>query len=101
MTKKQKPNEIDEKFNHYLSLTTRALKKSKIAVPKNSHLYPIAKDFKEMAKCYCDDSKHFFENNDKLTALCAASYAHAWLDCGASLGLFDVDNDHQLFTLKD
>ncbi|MCD6229579.1 MAG: DUF357 domain-containing protein [Candidatus Diapherotrites archaeon] len=96
-----KPAEIDKKYRHYLSLTTKALEKSKIAVPKNSHLYDAAKNFREMAKCYCDDSQHFFKNNDKLTALCAASYAHAWLDCGARLGLFDVGEDHQLFTLKD
>ena len=91
--------ELKKKVEKYRSLTEKALKKVGICVPENSALYPIAKDFYAMAENYFNDAKHF-ERQDKLsTALASYSYAHAWLDAGARLGVFDVKNDFKLFTL--
>ena len=54
-----------------------------------------------MANCYYSDAKHFRECGDIVTAFAAVNYAHAWLDCGARIGLFDVDGDDVLFTLYE
>lgn len=97
MEKKEKA--LKEKVRHYKSLTQKALKKAKICVPKNSALYLIAKDFHSMAENYFKDAKHFEKQGQLATALASYSYAHAWLDAGARLGVFDVKNDYQLFTL--
>jgi len=89
----------DEILDHYFSLTQKAYEKIKIAPPQNSHLYPIARDFLNMAQAYIEDAKYFRENGDYIRALGAIYYAHGWLDAGARLGLFDVGDDHSLFTL--
>ena len=52
-----------------------------------------------MANAYYSDAKHFRETGDLVTAFAAVNYAHGWLDCGARIGLFEVDGDDQLFTL--
>ncbi len=89
----------DDVLEHYFSLTQRAMNKVKIAPPEDSHLYPIARDFLNMAKAYMEDAKYFREKGDYIRALGAIYYAHGWLDAGARLGLFDVEGDHELFTL--
>ncbi len=93
-------NKIDDKIlAHYFQITEKARKKVKIAVPENSHLYSISEDFLKMADSYISDAKYFREKGDYIRALGAIYYAHAWLDAGARIGLFDVGNDHDLFTL--
>jgi len=89
----------DEVIEHYFSITQKAYEEVKIAPPENSHLYPIARDFLNMAKAYIEDAKYFREKGDYVRALGAIYYAHGWLDAGARLGLFDVGGDHTLFTL--
>ena len=89
----------DEILDHYFEITNKARKKVKIAVPKSSHLYPIAEDFLNMADSYIKDSAYFREKGDYVRAYGAIYYAHAWLDAGARLGLFDVGKDYELFTL--
>ena len=87
------------KVEKYQGLTEKALKKIKICVPKNSALHVIAVDFKSMTVNYLADGKYYKEKKDYLTALASFSYAHAWLDAGARLGVFDVKGDNKLFTL--
>ena len=41
---------------------------------------------------------YFLENGDPVNALASFSYGHAWLDAGAKLGVFAVD-DETLFTI--
>jgi len=89
----------DDILDHYFSITKKALESVKIAAPKSSHLHPIAEDFLGMAKAYFTDAQYFREKGDYVRALGAVYYAHAWLDAGARLGLFDVGGDHELFTL--
>ena len=91
--------ELQKRVSHYEKLTSRALKKAKITVPKDSFLHGAAVDFREMAQSYFSDAQHFAKKGELPLALAAFSYAHAWLDAGARLGLFDVRGDHELFTL--
>ena len=84
-----------------LKITKRALKKVKIIAPKKSYAQKIATDFLEMATAYYNDALHFKEQNDQLRAVACVNYAHGWLDAGARLGVFDVDEDDRLFTLAE
>ena len=88
-----------EVLDRYFDLTSRALEKAKIVAPIDSHLREVAEDFYNMAKSYFEDARYFREKGDFVRALGAVYYAHAWLDAGARLGLFDVEGDHELFTL--
>ncbi len=91
----------DEKIEKYLDITGRALGKLRVAAPEKSFNRRLADSFLEMANCYYSDAKHFKESGDVVTAFAAVNYAHAWLDCGARIGLFDVDGDDVLFTLYE
>jgi hypothetical protein len=86
-------------YERYREVTERALGRVKIAVPERSFLREVAEDFLRMAKAYFQDAEHFAEEGDYLRAVGAVYYAHAWLDAGARLGLFDVGEDEDLFTL--
>ncbi len=85
--------EINKKLDKYFAMTEKALS---LITEKNNER---AKDFISMAENYLSDAKHFRRKGDFLTALAAASYAHAWLDAGARLNLFKVDNSSELFTV--
>ena len=89
----------DDVLEHYFEVTQRALEKVRIAAPEYSHLRPIAEDFLSMARAYYEDALYFRDEGDYVRALGAVYYAHAWLDAGARFGLFDVQGDHNLFTL--
>ncbi len=84
-----------------IGLTERALGKAKVAPPNRSHLRKVAEDFLSMARAYTEDAKHFREKGELDRALANVNYAHGWLDAGARIGLFDVGEDDQLFTLSD
>lgn len=89
-----------QKVLQYLSISTKALKKAKICVPKKTHLHTVALDVIDMVERYLSDAKHFFEKEDYVNAFAAINYAHGWLDAGARLGLFDVGHDSTLFTVE-
>ncbi len=82
-------------------LTERALAKVKIAPPRRSHMRKVAEDFLTMARSYYEDAKHFRDKGELDKALANVNYAHGWLDAGARIGLFDVGEDDQLFTLSE
>ncbi len=84
-----------------IGLTERALAKVRIAPPKRSHLRKGAEDFLTMARSYCEDAKHVRDRGELDKALANINYAHGWLDAGARVGLFDVGEDDQLFTLSE
>jgi uncharacterized protein len=93
---------IDEvKLLKYLDTTKRALDKLKIAAPPRSFGRRLAEDFLSMATSYYRDAVHFKSVGDYINAFASVNYAHGWLDCGARLGLFDVGEDDQLFTLYE
>jgi hypothetical protein len=59
----------------------------------------LAEDFLDMAEAYYEDGEHFYAEGDLVSAFACVNYAHGWLDAGARLGLWDVEEDDQLFTL--
>ena len=89
----------EEKVERYISLTTEALGKLKIAAPERSFNRKLADDFLKMAKAYFDDARDFADKGDLVNSFACINYAHGWLDCGARIGLFDVGGNDQLFTL--
>lgn len=91
----------EEHVSKYIETTTKALEKLKIIAPEKSYAHKIANDFLEMAKAYHSDALDFFEKGDYVNAFACVNYAHGWLDCGARLGVFDVGQDDQLFTLME
>ena len=87
----------EEKLLKYFETTKKALKtvkdsKEKINI-KNARSQII-----EMVQNYLSDAEHFYNKKDYVNAFAALNYAHGWLDCGASLGIFDV-HDSSLFTV--
>lgn len=91
----------DEKIDRYLNITKMALDKLKVVTPDRSFGKRLADDFLNMATSYYNDAKHFRETGDLVTAFASVNYAHGWIDCGARIGLWDVDGDDQLFTLYE
>lgn len=92
-------NITKEHLNKYLDITKRALEKVSIAAPERSFNRKLAENFLEMARTYYADALHFREQGDHVNSFACVNYAHGWLDCGARIGLFDVGQDDQLFTL--
>lgn len=89
----------EEKVERYLSITSEALAKVKIAAPEKSFNRRLAEDFMKMARSYFEDAKDFAAKGDLVNAFACVNYAHGWLDSGARIGLFDVGGDSRLFTL--
>ena len=86
-----------EKIEKYRNITSNALsisKKSIIAGQENR-----AEEIIDMVSNYLSDSKYFEKKSDLVNAFAALNYAHGWLDSGARLGVFDVE-DKNLFTVK-
>lgn len=80
----------------YFSITKEALDKAKVALDQER--LKEAEDFLNMAACYFQDARHFEQKGDLVTAFAALNYAHGWLDAGARIKLFKV-NDNRLFTV--
>ncbi|MCK5038558.1 MAG: DUF357 domain-containing protein [Thermoplasmata archaeon] len=91
----------EEHIARYLSKTRKALEQLKIISPERSFMRTAADDFLSMATAYFEDAEHFYETGDLINAFACVNYSHGWLDAGARLGLFDVDEDDQLFTLYE
>jgi len=89
----------EEKVEKYISLTSQALSKLKVAAPERSFNKKMADDFLRMARSYFEDAKDFYSKGDLVNAFACVNYAHGWLDSGARIGLFDVGGDDRLFTL--
>ncbi len=91
----------EEKIGRYLDITTRARKKLRIAPPVRSFDRKLALQFLEKSETYFKDAVDFRREGDVVKAFAAVNYSHAWLDAGARMGLFDVDEDDVLFTLYE
>ena len=85
-----------QKIKKYSDLTSTALNQIKKNIIKGKEDY--AKEIIEMVENYLSDAEHFYNKKDFVIAFAALNYAHGWLDCGASLGIFDV-HDSNLFTV--
>lgn len=91
--------DLAEKTDQYEELLAEALAAAEVTVPGRSPLAEAATEFVEMAESYLKDGRHFRAEDDRVNALAAFSYGHAWLDAGARLGLFDVPEEGHLFTV--
>ena len=93
-------NEITvERLDKYLNLTATAFQKVKLMKNISEREKEIGDKYLEMARSYLSDANHFKENGDFVNAFAAVNYAHAWLDAGAIVKIFDVDGDDVLFTV--
>jgi len=89
----------EEKLNKYFNITEEALAVAKEAFDLNRK--EQAEDFFDMAERYFKDAQFFFKKkNDLVLAFAALNYAHGWIDAGARIGLFIV-NDSRLFTVDE
>ena len=89
----------EEKLDKYLKLTREALDTvEKVDIDELRE--PDARDLKDLANRYYSDAIHFKEKGEWVMAFTAVCYAHAFLDVGARLGLFKVD-DSRLFMVDD
>ena len=84
----------EEKLLKYFDVTAKALKKVKIS----EGFEEDGENILDMVKRYYSDAKYYYDKGDFVTAFAALNYAHGWLDCGARIKIFDVDDD-QLFVL--
>lgn len=91
----------DERLDKYAGISAEALAQARAALDDSSpERLAQAKDALDMAERYVADAQHFRERGDKVLAFAALNYAHGWLDAGARLGLFRVQ-DSRLFTVDD
>ncbi|MDP1694615.1 MAG: DUF357 domain-containing protein [Candidatus Woesearchaeota archaeon] len=85
-----------KRLENYFKITQEALEKAK-ATPENLDMENAREDFLKMVESYIADAKHFEKEKKIVDAFAAINYAHGWLDAGARIGLWDVD-DNKLFT---
>ena len=88
---------IESAFKKYFELTSKALKKVKISNNSTGEAKKYAEDFLDLSQRYFYDAKYFEKKGELVNAYGAVVYAHAFLDAGARLGLFDVGKDNELF----
>ena len=88
----------EEKLDKYSKLSKTALLKAKPVKGLILESLKVAEIYLDMAKRYIGDADHFREKGMYVEAYGALNYAHAWLDAGAIIGIFDVDGDNILFT---
>jgi len=82
------PAHLTEKAHRYRKLLNDALSNIDIVPDASSHLHIVAKDYLLMAESYYKDGVHFLEADDRVNALVAFSYGHAFIDAGLRLGVF-------------
>jgi uncharacterized protein len=85
-----------ETIEKYRLITSKALKIAEENISKSRE--KEAGEIIQMVSCYLSDSNHFEKHKDLVNAFGAIYYAHGWLDCGARLKIFNV-NDSSLFTI--
>jgi len=83
-----------EKLAKYFTITRRAIEKA--IKSKSKFNNEIRDDFLDMIQRYYEDAIYFEGKNDFVNAFAALNYAHGWLDAGARIGIFIV-NDRKLF----
>lgn len=88
-----------EKLEKYFGITKEAIDMVKDKGFDETRIKE-AEDFFDMATRYFFDANHFYDKDDYINAFAAINYAHGWLDAGARIKLFKV-NDSRLFTVDD
>ena len=88
-----------EKIEKYLNTTKTALSRIHIAKDQTIKNQKRAEEFLDMATRYHKDAIHYRNKGDLVTAFAAVNYAHGWIDAGARIGLFDVDEGSSDFIM--
>lgn len=91
--------DLTEKTDRYEEQLTAALSVADAVPPADTPLGEAAAAYQEMARSYLMDGRHFLAQDDRVNALAAFAYGHAWLDAGARIGVFDVPDEGHLFTV--
>ena len=89
-------NVTKSKLEKYYKITSKALSIAEKSIAKNKD--KEAKEIITMVTAYLSDSKHFEEKKDYVNSFACLNYAHGWIDAGARLKIFNV-NDSNLFTV--
>ena len=84
------------KLEKYYRITSRAFEVAKNSVTREKK--EKAREILLMVSCYLEDSKYFKEKKDYVNSFACLNYAHGWLDSGARLKIFKV-NDNKLFSV--
>lgn len=88
-------DDLAEKTARYEALLAEALEGADATPATGTPLADAAEEFADMARAYLEDGRHFATEDDRVNALAAYAYGHAWLDAGVRLGLFEVpEGDH-------
>ena len=85
----------EQKIKKYFEVTKKAFEKAKRA---DSDKLEEKKEILEMVGNYISDAEHFYNKGDIVNAFAALAYAHGWLDAGARLKIYKV-NDSRLFVV--
>ena len=85
----------EKKLQSYIDITKEALEKVNITT-KDKKLKMKAIELLNLSKCYYNDALYFKKQGNIVNAFAAINYAHAFLDVGAILKLYDV-KDSRLF----
>lgn len=91
--------DLAEKSGRYEELLAEALETAEATPADGTPLADAAAEFADMARSYLEDGRHFEAEDDRVNALAAFAYGHAWLDAGARLGLFEVPDGNHLFAV--
>lgn len=90
-TKAKKTDVISkQKLDKYREISRQALELAKKNISAGREKQ--ASEIIEMAECYLSDAVHFEKKEDYVNAFACLNYAHGWLDCGARLKVFNVNN---------
>lgn len=89
----------DAKMAKYLDITARAMAKMEVSAPEKSFNRRLADMFMGTAKELYGEAERLAAEGDYIESYATVNRAHAWLDCAARIGLFDVGGDDVLFTL--
>jgi hypothetical protein len=92
-----KNNVSKAKLMKYFDVSQEAIEQVK-AAKVDEEREDQARDVLDMVERYYSDAEYFFKKGDYVNAFAALNYAHGWLDAGARLRLFYVD-DNRLFTV--
>lgn len=79
------------KLEKYLEKAKPRFEKLEYTDRKEFDLDKVRDYFREMALCYYNDAKHFYELGDYANALAALEYGEGWIDAGRALGIFVDD----------
>lgn len=93
-------NEVTrEKLDKYFSISNEAYEMA-VKAPITDGKKEQRDDILDMVSRYISDAEHFDSKGNMVLAFAALNYAHGWLDAGARLKIFIV-NDSRLFTVDE